>query len=797
MQRLFRYKAIVIFCVVAGFFQMGGLSYAQFSAGDRVHELLKKLPSLEQLEKDLADSVHRAIARRKGDPEGYNRRMDELAQFLRRPVAFHPPALVDFQGEQAARAACVPGKAVYDRAGTYTLKLPAACGSVLVKLWGAGGASAAGDRYSIAGGTVQKRSYSEHGGTGGYTTSIITLPNTGENTEITIIVGGRGGKAQGTDPGSGGYNGGGTGGRGIRRAGENTAGFIAPDTILVGGAGGGGSTEILLNKNRKAVAGGGGGASLRKAGMPGGGADYSRFIKDYRKWWLLGEEQGGGGEAGLGGDAGYRESPYHKKCADPAGRGEEAQGGTGGSTKQFEDCKAWAYGGAGGGGGYGGGGGGSYAESGAGGGGGGFIDNASIGKTYWGGGLLPANTQDPDYKENSATSDHDGLAVIVWPVQMTEEMQEEKSAALAAQEQKVALCDTGKDVSAHNLAKKMLYVAQGRLIKNSFVPEKILKGSRQGLLPVKLSGAEKHNADVAGILFARPVWNKKAPDTCAYFYPLSDLARHHDLAEVYADLMVYAADVEAHVISFSENEHHPMTGYGDKQKKIQEYADYAYLAEYAAGFMTEILAPDSPDKARRREWSPRSQESGRPACRGADNLLEDLVKTPDALRRALRQNRSPRSNNLNLSHNSNGYIQYPIADYAESMMRMGEPEQAIAAACIYDTDERLFLILAALSGNHMLLLGNRQDFRLYQLQDIDLSGINLSGMRAGGMWRNVRFGNAILTGASFSNMHLENVDFSQSDLSNVQFVNIYYDETTIWPPGFTPPEAPPRRGRYE
>ena len=259
--------------------------------------------------------------------------------------------------------ACLPGVVTLSFTGaTQSFTMPAGCGTLTIKAWGAGG----GGYFEPMFGE------SSSGGGGGFVSGTVAVA---QSTQLTVFVGGGGGSSPGALTGAaGGFNGGGAGGDG-----RNTT-----CAHCRGGGGGGGWSGVRSGATDLIIAAGGGGVSGSGFGGCGGG--------------------GATGEAGTAGNA----TP-----AGPGLGGTQFAGGVGGGAaagatsgtagSQYSGGGAGAGGGTdahgsgGGGGGFfgGGGGGGGNGNVGAGGGGGSSLVPAG-GTTTTASGSTPGNNADPD-----------------------------------------------------------------------------------------------------------------------------------------------------------------------------------------------------------------------------------------------------------------------------------------------------------------------------------------------------------------------------------------------------------------
>ncbi|MFC0448882.1 pentapeptide repeat-containing protein [Rhodococcus jostii] len=77
------------------------------------------------------------------------------------------------------------------------------------------------------------------------------------------------------------------------------------------------------------------------------------------------------------------------------------------------------------------------------------------------------------------------------------------------------------------------------------------------------------------------------------------------------------------------------------------------------------------------------------------------------------------------------------------------------------------------------------DLRGATLWDADLRGANLSGADLTG----ARLNGAILGNTAYDRNRLRNVVLGDANLTGTTLVDICYDETTVWPFGFAPPES--------
>ncbi len=153
------------------------------------------------------------------------------ARFSESQWSYSAPAGYGMVSESSA---CASGSQTYTASGTYPLTIPTKCGSVTVKLWGAGGGSG---------------SDGPSGGWGAYVTGQL---NGVAGKTIEVKVGGAGAV------GSGGFNGGASGGSG---AASRVAG------------GGGGATTLSIDGTYVAAAGGGGGGGAYNDGGHSGSTD--------------------------------------------------------------------------------------------------------------------------------------------------------------------------------------------------------------------------------------------------------------------------------------------------------------------------------------------------------------------------------------------------------------------------------------------------------------------------------------------------------------------------------------------
>ena len=279
---------------------------------------------------------------------------------------------------------CPKGELIYTTKGFYNVQLPKGCKSILVKTWGAGGGAS--------------------GGPGGFSMGIVDVPL---DADVSVIVGGAGGRSHTPDRGLGGYNGGGDGGSGLPKGIA-----VKRGGALFGASGGGGRSELLINSKPVIIAGGGGGVSVsNRPGLPGGGRDSSDLKNApevYKKQRNISNEayllQGSNG---AGGNPATGDVPTICLKAKSGGY---KKGGNGADAST--ECQ---IAGAGGGGGYGGGAGGNYHSSGFAGGGAGLAPEVGI--TVWGryGGGLPANTEDIYHQGLIGRAGNDGAVVIIWP----------------------------------------------------------------------------------------------------------------------------------------------------------------------------------------------------------------------------------------------------------------------------------------------------------------------------------------------------------------------------------------------
>lgn len=282
------------------------------------------------------------------------------------------------------------GRRVFTHTGeAQTFEVPNSISTnyIYVKMWGAGGGNGTGcgsgpNNFSA-------------GGSGAFVGGWMQVT---PGSTLTVIVGGRGQTASGTNlTAPGGFGGGGTGGASSNVSGVNRA------------ASGGGRSAIQVTPGDDYVtAGGGGGAGVSCSPEPfggGGGAPNGASAGNYEGGGVV--AQGGtttaGGAGGTGGANGSAGTQY--------------QGGSGGS---------WGRAGGGGGGGYYGGGGGPGNNSGTtfiGGGGGGSSFTANLinpqsniagPSGYSTSSWSAPNTSDPDYVSGVGGSSQNGLVVIYW-----------------------------------------------------------------------------------------------------------------------------------------------------------------------------------------------------------------------------------------------------------------------------------------------------------------------------------------------------------------------------------------------
>jgi hypothetical protein len=292
------------------------------------------------------------------------------------PIATSLEFTSSFDGDNFSDSlsSCAPGVQVLSSTGALqNFVVPEGCGTVHVKLWGAGGG---GFCWTGNGGC-------QAGGGGGFTSGLLaTTP--GET--LSVIVGGAGLGGQNESFKAGGFGGGGsTGGAGYAGS-------------------GGGRSAIRRGSIELATAGGGGGAGASYNGVIGGsygGAGGG----------LVGEN-GGNPNNGLGGT----------QVAGGTGTGGSGSAFQGGSPSNWDNG-----GGGAGGGGYFGGGAGSSANDGEGGGGGGSGYVGGLlpgGATVGGSRRTPASVSDVDYQtgiaegglalSGAAGNGKAGLVVIRW-----------------------------------------------------------------------------------------------------------------------------------------------------------------------------------------------------------------------------------------------------------------------------------------------------------------------------------------------------------------------------------------------
>ncbi len=267
---------------------------------------------------------------------------------------------------------CIPGKIIFNEAGSYDFQVPPNCQTIVVKVWGAGGG--AGGISTELGGT---------GGGGAYIHSSLSVrPN--EKLEIIVASGGKAGVGDPTQASGGG----GGGASAIARG-------AIPLLIAAGGAGGGG-----------------GGTSAGSAGGPAGisnGLD-GQVASDATQGGGGLQDQGGSGGSGGGGSGsdgvdGNGGSGGTNLAQTPLG-GDPGEGisigGPGGSGNI-------AGGGGGGAGYFGGGGGGRALTGGAGGGGGSSLLSGEVITSETGQDRFAGGEDDEDYEELSGRG---GLSVI-------------------------------------------------------------------------------------------------------------------------------------------------------------------------------------------------------------------------------------------------------------------------------------------------------------------------------------------------------------------------------------------------
>lgn len=266
---------------------------------------------------------------------------------------------------------------LYTAAGIYTNTVPSGANTMIVKLWGAGGASGP---------------YTSQGGGGAFVSTVLPVTN---GQQFLTVVGERGSQRYGVV--LSGH------GNGISHGGLRF--WSNP-----GGEGGQASSLFLCNAGAfvmKAVAGGGGGAGIFANGGAGGNPGANGLVYNGYQGTA-----GSGGHDGLAGGGDGPGSDYAPNATTTGITALNLAGGNGGDAN---------YCGGGGGGGYGGGGGGSggtSGNSGAGGGGGG----GSYGSLIIGGnGYLPGNTSDPDYIGSAGRGGpsrqmdgNDGLVVVIF-----------------------------------------------------------------------------------------------------------------------------------------------------------------------------------------------------------------------------------------------------------------------------------------------------------------------------------------------------------------------------------------------
>jgi len=277
-----------------------------------------------------------------------------------------------------------------------TFNVPSGVNQVFVKLWGAGGGG--GINYS--------------GGAGAYVSGKLNVTS---NTDLTVIVGGKGLRASGTTAALGGFGGGGASG-----ASNNVNSFAA-------GSGGGRSSLQITPGTDAVTAGAGGGCGTGNSGQNdgsfggGGGAPNGSAGGDNNSGTQGGPGGGKGGTTTSGGAGTTAVSPAVNSSA-----GSLYTASAGGSA---------AYAGGGGGGGYYGGSGGAGSSNmtvlhavGGGGGGSSFTTNLIAPVTNLAGnhgatvtGTIAApNNSDPDYISGVGTGGYysnnggDGLVVVYW-----------------------------------------------------------------------------------------------------------------------------------------------------------------------------------------------------------------------------------------------------------------------------------------------------------------------------------------------------------------------------------------------
>lgn len=120
-----------------------------------------------------------------------------------------------------------------------------------------------------------------------------------------------------------------------------------------------------------------------------------------------------------------------------------------------------------------------------------------------------------------------------------------------------------------------------------------------------------------------------------------------------------------------------------------------------------------------------------------------------------------------------------INDLGRSLLAIKDYDAALYDLCATDTDG-LFLE-AALAAKRPDILGNKNLDRIYNISDIDLSGVSLRQIQAGGKWQRVK-----VDGTDFTNASFIEAKFDDVNLSNAKLDLVTYSCKTEFPQGFDP-----------
>ena len=735
------------------------------------------------------------------DQKTYKLLVEAASKKLGRALLTLPPDNIGLSALKARIDSCQPGKAIFDKPGTFNVTIPKGCSSILVRAWGAGGGEVASYRNFKVNKIAYKEPNVARGGAGGFSTGIFELDEYSRG-EVKVIVGGPGSSVEGVTLGKGGANGGGDGGgaTGAVEEGGRT------------GAGGGGRSELQISGKPVLIAGGGGGAGARASGGAGGGDRTRSYLTELESFMLDSNvvknrlHFGQPGVDGNGGSGGKGSVQTYTDMCRVQGKAGEAQTGGKGGTAELAECSR-SMGGGGGGAGYGGGGGGESGSdlwNGSGGGGGGAGLAPALGASFWGGmGTEPANTDDKEYVGQAGRSGKPGLIVVSWPAPVRDAYVNLLS-PYKTPESKPLTMATAKPIDCPAIMQDALkafryfpIIAEGKMGPDgNFVPDTVYKGFHKsplifdivsfGVLPDKKSSL---------VLMSEYDGHKVVKGQCGGIYSLKD---NSIAAQVLVEAALYKAGLDTHKsrkespgdsTRYDESERlrnnftttfQLMMDAGDRLHAL-EFSRDTFLDIYK-NFMNVTPSKKFPyyERALKNYLEDRRNErTGLCAQEYADNSLYFPNSYPEMLREVIIGGRDPIGN---LQEDYQKLFVEAVVSFSRVLASMGEYRAALPGICRFRGSLQIEYALAAISFGQPNLVGESELGYLGSLYDIDLSGLSLRNVQLHTVtWRGVK-----LSGTDLSGAHFYNAIFEDTDLQDAVLDFAVYNCETVFPKGFDP-----------